>query len=142
MQFRSLIAKAGAALGLVLAAVGTAQARDVSWSVNVGITAPGAVSIGSPAYGHPVYVQQAPVYVQPQPVYVQPQPTVVYTQPRVIYTQPQVIYPSGFHHQQPVVVVRGGGGHDRGHGQHFRGGRGHGNDKHHWKAHKGDRHWR
>lgn len=141
MQIRSLFAKAAAAFGLVLAAAGTAQARDVSWSVGVGITAPGAVSIGSPVYGHPVYVQPAPVYVQPQPVYVQPAPTVVYTQPRVIYTQPQVIYPSGFYHQQPVVVVRGGGHHYRGHDHHFRG-HGHGYDKHHWKAHKGDRHWR
>jgi hypothetical protein len=143
MQFRSLFAKAAAALGLVLAAVGTAQARDVHWSVGVGITAPGAVTIGASNHGHPVYVQPAPVYVQPQPVYVQPQPTVVYTQPQVIYTQPRVVYPAGFYYQQPapVVVIRGGG--HGGHGGHHFRGNGHGHGHGHWKSHKGGgHHWR
>ncbi len=132
---RSLIGKATLVAGLALAAVGTAQARDVFWSVGVH-AAPGVhVGVGNHRPVAPVVVAPQPVIV-PQVVYTQPQ--VVYTQPQVVYTQPQVAYPGGIYFAQPapVVVYRNGWaprsqwdghrhhkhrGHDRGNG------RGHGN---------------
>ena len=108
MQFtRSLFGKAAAAAALALAAAGSAQARDVFWSV--GVQAAPGVSVGV-ANTRPVFVQQAPVVVVPQPVFAQPQ--IVYTQPQVVYTQPQVVYPAGFVGApvvvQPFVGIRGG----------------------------------
>src|SRR5688572_28351584 len=97
IAIRSIFLKAAALLGLSLAALGSAHARDnVYWSVGVD-AAPG-VSVGVSKHRQPVYVQQQPVYIAPQPVYVQPapvymQPQPIYSQPRVIYTQPRVVYP-------------------------------------------------
>ena len=67
MQSRlSLFSKLAAVAGLALAAVGTAHARDVYWSVGVH-AAPGVtVGVGN---HRPVIVQPAPVIVQPVPVH-------------------------------------------------------------------------
>lgn len=116
MKFtRSLFGKAAAVAALALAAVGSAHARDVFWSVGVQ-AAPGVtVGVGN---ARPVVVQPAPVYVQPAPVYAVPQ--VVYTQPQVVYTQPRVVYPAGYYAPAPVVVrpvigIRGGHRHHHRH---------------------------
>jgi hypothetical protein len=117
MQFtRSLFGKAAAVAALALAAMGTAHARDVYWSVGVQ-AAPGVtVGVGN---ARPVIVQPAPVYVQPAPVYAVPQ---------VVYTQPQVVYPVGAYGYAPVIVqpqpvygIRGGGHRHwkHGHGRHW-----------------------
>ena len=97
---RSIYAMAAAA-GVVLAlAAGSAQARDVNWSIGVGV--PG-VAMG---YGAP-----APVYMAPPPVYVAP--------PRPVYYAPPVVY------APPPVYYRGPGhrhwrGHDRRGPRHWR----------------------
>lgn len=127
---RSMFLKAAALLGLSLAALGSAHARDnVYWSVGVD-AAPG-VSVGVSNHRQPVYVQQQPVYVAPQPVYVQPAPVYVqphvYSQPRVIYSQPHVIYPGNTYYAQPAPVYYG----PPGHWKH--------RNKHHHKH--GGRHW-
>lgn len=79
-----------AAAAFVALAAGTAQARDVTWSV--GIDAAPGVSIGA-TNARPVYVAPQPVYVAPQPVYVAPQP--VYVAPRarpVVVVEPEPVY--------------------------------------------------
>lgn len=94
---------AGAAL-LALAG-GSAQARDVHWSVGIQ-AAPGiTVGIGN---SRPVYYAPAPVYVAPAPVYYAP-PPVVYTAPRY-YVQPAPVY-----YGPPV---RHGHRHKHRHGRH------------------------
>jgi hypothetical protein len=122
---RSILLKAAALLGLSLAALGSAHARDnVYWSVGVD-AAPG-VSVGVSNHRQPVYVQPQPVYVAPQPVYVQPQ--TVYVQPQSIYAQPRVIYPGPVYYVQPTPVYYGPPGHwKHGHGH------GHGHGGRHWK---------
>lgn len=92
----SMIAKAGVAAALVLAAAGTAtvaQARDnVYFSIGANL-APG-VSIGASNYapryygGPSYYAAPAPVYYQPAPVYYQPAP--VYYEPAPTYYEPVV----------------------------------------------------
>ena len=67
---RSLYASAGVALAL-LAGAGAAQARDVSWSVGIGV--PGVV------------VGASNGYYAPAPVYVAPPPPVYYC---LLYTSP------------------------------------------------------
>ena len=107
---RSAFARAAAAAGLAIAALGTvsvAHARsDVVFSIGANI-APG-VSLGVSSapyyYGAPTYYQPAPVYYQPAPVYYQPAP--VYYQPAPVYYQPaayvapRVVYarPYGYRH--------------------------------------------
>ena len=70
----AMAAAAGVALAL-LSGAGTAQARDVYWSV--GVNSPG-VAVGVSNGGYPVYVAPAPVYVPPRPVYYAPPPPVYY----------------------------------------------------------------
>ena len=117
MRFsRSMFLKAAMALGVAVAALGSAsvaQARDnVYWSV--GIDAAPGVSVGVGNHRpvvvapQPVYVQPQPVYVQPCPVYVQPRP--VYVQPQTIYAQPRVAYPHNYY-VQPAPVYYGPPGH-------------------------------
>ena len=75
-----------------LGVAGVAQARDVYWSLGVGV--PGvAVGVGAPA---PYYVP-APVYEPPPPVYYQPRP--VYVPPPVVYGPPPGAYrpPPGYY---------------------------------------------
>ena len=99
---RCVFAKAAAAAGVALAALGTAtvaQARsDVFFSIGANI-APG-VTLGvsnASYYPRSMYVQPAPVYYQPAPVYYEPQP--VYYQSQSAYYQPQTVY-----YTQPVVT--------------------------------------
>jgi len=108
-------------LGLVaVAAVGTAQASGVNWSI--GIQSPGVavgVSNSRPVavYPQPVYAQPvygAPVYVQPQPVY-QVQPVVTYGRPVVVYQPAPVWVPPGHRHD------------------HRRGWRDRDDDRRHWR---------
>jgi hypothetical protein len=128
MTFGSLLQKAAALAVLALAAAGSAQARDVYWSVGVH-AAPGVtVGVGN---HRPVYVQPAPVYAHPP---------VVYAPPPVVYTPPQVVYPHGGYLAGPVVVQRGPvyRSYDD-HGRRWHRGHGHGHGHHkHWKKH---RHW-
>ncbi|MFZ3125999.1 MAG: hypothetical protein WA129_13040 [Acidovorax sp.] len=116
-SIHAMAAVAGVALAL-LAGAGTAQARDVYWSV--GVNSPG-VALGASNGGYPVYVAPAPVYVAPQPIYYQPPPPVYYAPPRPVYYAPAVMVGA------PVYggYYRGGGhghwrGNDGGHG-HWRG---------------------
>lgn len=115
---RSLIGKAALLGSLAVAAMGSAQARDVYWSVGVN-AAPGVnVGVGN----HPPV---APVVIAPAPVIVPP----------VVYTSPQVVYPGGIYYQQPAPVVVYRNDWDRGHGHgHFRNrGHGHGHGHRHWR---------
>jgi len=93
----AMAAAAGVALAL-LAGAGTAQARDVYWSV--GVNSPG-VALGVSNGGYPVYVAPAPVYVAPQPIYYQPPPPVYYAPPRPVYYAPSTYYaqPPGFYYR-------------------------------------------
>lgn len=114
---RAMLAS-GALAVAALGAAGSAEARDVVWSVGVG--APGAqVIVGNaPVYMAPPIVVHAPTYYAPPPVYYQPRP--IYYQPRPIYYQPQPVYRV----QGPRWVERGprhGGG--RHHDRHRHGGR-------------------
>ena len=83
---------------LALAAAGSAQARDVQWSI--GIQSPG-VSVGVSSH--------APVVVYPQPVYVYPQPVYQVRPPQRGYVQPVVVYPPA------PVAVWGHPGYGHGH---------------------------
>ena len=94
----ALAASAGVALAL-LGGAGAAQARDVSWSVGIGV--PGVVVGASNGYYAP-----APVYVAPPPpVYYAPPPRPVYYAPPAYYAPP------------PAVVYYGDRGY-RGHRHH------------------------
>lgn len=86
--FRGLAAMAGVAVAL-LAGAGTAQARDVYWSV--GVNSPG-VSVGVGNYGQPVYVAPAPVYVPPPVYYAPPPRPVYYAPPAPVYYAPPAYY--------------------------------------------------
>lgn len=92
---RSIYAMAGAAgvaLAL-LAGTGAAQARDVSWSVGIGV--PGVVVGASNGYYAP-----PPVYVAPPPpVYYAPPPRPVYYAPPAYYAPPPVVYYGHRHHR-------------------------------------------
>lgn len=113
----ALVASAGVALAL-LAGSGVAQARDVSWSIGVGV--PGVVIGAGGGYApppvyyapppRPVYYSPPAVYAPPPPVYYAPPPRPVY------YAPPVVVAPYGYY--------RDGGRHrhdrgyyDRGHGR-------------------------
>lgn len=118
----AMTAAAGVALAL-LAGAGTAQARDVYWSV--GVNSPG-VALGVSNGGYP-YVAPAPMYVAPQPVYYQAPPPVYYAPPRPVYYAPPVVVGA------PVY-----GGYYRGGGhRHWRGDEG-------WRGDgwRGERGWR
>lgn len=82
-----------------LGAAGTAQARDVYWSVGVG--GPGvSVGFGNTPPVSPVYVAPQPVFVTPPPVVVRPPRRPVHVMPApVYYTPPPVVYHPG--HRYP-----------------------------------------
>jgi len=92
LSFRAMAASAGVALAL-LAASGAAQARDVSWSIGVGV--PGVVVGAGGGYAPP------PVYYAPppRPVYYAPPPPVYYAPPPrpVYYAPPVVVAPYGYY---------------------------------------------
>jgi hypothetical protein len=99
---RSIYAMAGAAgvaLAL-LAGTGAAQARDVNWSVGIGV--PGVV------------VGASNGYYAPAPVYVAPPPPVYYAPPRPVYYTPPAYY------APPPVVYYGHRGHGHRHHRHHR----------------------
>lgn len=108
----AMAAVAGVMLAL-LAGAGSAQARDVHWSVGIGV--PGVVIGGS--NGYPVY--------SPAPVYMAPPPPVYYAPPRPIYYAPPPAY------YGPPAVYYGGHGYRYGHRHH-----GH---RHHWNGRHGGR---
>jgi hypothetical protein len=99
-----------AAVAFVALVAGTAQARDVTWSV--GIDAAPGVSLGA-TNARPVYVAPAPVIVAPQPVYVAPRP--VYVAPRpVVVVEPEPVYVMPGRHKG--WYKHHGRGHGHGHG--------------------------
>lgn len=119
MNFLSLLKRgvAFAAAALALAA-GSAQAREVNWSV--GVYTPG-VTIGV-NQGYPVVVAPAPMYAPPpRPRYHAPAP--VYYQappPAYYYGPPPHAYRHPHHHHRHGWDDRPHGrghGHDRGHGR-------------------------
>ncbi|GDY34694.1 hypothetical protein [Acidovorax sp. NB1] len=103
----AMAASAGVALAL-LAGVGAAQARDVNWSVGVGV--PGVVIGASNGYYAP-----APVYVAPPPpVYYAPPRPVYYNAPPVYYSPPPAVYYGGY-----GQGYRHHGHRHHGHGRHW-----------------------
>ena len=101
--FSALVAAAGVAVALM---AGSAQARDVNWSVGIGV--PGVVVGASNGFYAP-----APVYVAPPPVYYAP-PRPVYYAPPAYYAPPVVHYghrPHRHHHHHH----HHGHGHRHGH---------------------------
>ncbi|KQO31958.1 hypothetical protein ASF19_10385 [Acidovorax sp. Leaf84] len=102
----ALASSAGVALAL-LGGAGAAQARDVNWSVGIGV--PGVV------------VGASNGYYAPAPVYVAPPPPVYYAPPRPVYYAP----PPAYYAPPPAVVYYGDRGyrghrhhhHDRGYGR-------------------------
>ncbi|MFT4240810.1 MAG: hypothetical protein QM569_00890 [Acidovorax sp.] len=102
-SIQTLAATAGVAVAL-LAAAGTAQARDVNWSI--GVSVPGVVVGAGTGYYAP-----APVYVAPRPVYYAPPPPVYYAPPRPVYYAPPAYYPP------PAVVYYDGGRRHHRHGR-------------------------
>jgi len=101
----ALAASAGVALAL-LGGAGAAQARDVNWSVGIGV--PGVV------------VGASNGYYAPAPVYMAPPPPVYYAPPRPVYYAPPAYYAP-----PPAVVYYGDRG-DRGYRHHHRHDRGYG----------------
>ena len=99
-SFRAVLAATGLALAALVGA-GVVQARDVHWSVGVGV--PGvSVGVGNeyPAPpSRPVYYTAPPVYYapQPKPVYYVPPPPVYYPQP--VYVAPEYYYRDGRRYQ-------------------------------------------
>ncbi|KRD15277.1 hypothetical protein ASE39_14940 [Acidovorax sp. Root267] len=105
----ALAASAGVALAL-LAGTGAAQARDVNWSVGIGV--PGVV------------VGASNGYYAPAPTYYAPPPPVYYAPPRPVYYAPAPAY-----YAPPPVVYYGDRGY-RHHRHHDHGHRGHGHNRH------------
>ncbi|KRD56172.1 MULTISPECIES: hypothetical protein [Acidovorax] len=105
----ALAASAGVALAL-LAGTGAAQARDVNWSVGIGV--PGVV------------VGASNGYYAPAPTYYAPPPPVYYAPPRPVYYAPAPAY-----YAPPPVVYYGDRGY-RHHRHHDHGHRGHGHNGH------------
>lgn len=99
-MFQSVFSKL-AATGVVIAlaaSAGVAQARDVSWSVGIGV--PGVVVGASNGYGYSGYGGYSG-YQAPAPVYYAPPPPVYYQAPRPVYYAPPVVY-------SPAPVYYGG----------------------------------
>ena len=106
----AMAASADVALAL-LAGTGAAQARDVNWSVGIGV--PGVVVGASNGYYAP-----APVYVAPPPpVYYAPPRPVYYAPPPAYYAPPPVVYygDRGYRHHRHHR--HHGYGHGYGHGR-------------------------
>lgn len=109
---------AGAGIAIAgLGAAGSAQARDVVWSVGIG--APGAQ----------VIVGNAPVYVSP-PVVVHAPPRYYRAPQPVYYGAPVVVAPRGYYQPRPIYYAPPhhfhGHRHGRGYDRHDRRHRGHG----------------
>ncbi|NMM78277.1 hypothetical protein B2J88_22005 [Rhodococcus sp. SRB_17] len=87
-KIRSLYGVAAGVALVALLGTGTAQARDVNWSI--GVSSPGiAVGVGN---AYPVYSAPAPVYyAPPRPVYYAPPQPVYYAPPRPVYYAPAVV---------------------------------------------------
>lgn len=89
----AMAASAGVALAL-LAGTGAAQARDVNWSVGIGV--PGVVVGASNGYYAPAPTYYAPpppvYYAPPRPVYYAPPRPVYYAPPPAYYAPPPVVY--------------------------------------------------
>ena len=100
-----MAAAAGVALALLTGA-GSAQARDVNWSVGVGV--PGVVIGASNGYYAPAPIYHAP----PPPVYYAPPRPVYYNAPPVYYAPPQPVYYGGGYRY-------GHRHHGHGHGRHW-----------------------
>ncbi len=81
----AMAASAGVALAL-LAGTGAAQARDVNWSVGIGV--PGVVVGASNGY----YAPAPTYYAPPPPVYYAPPRPVYYAPPPAYYAPPPVVY--------------------------------------------------
>lgn len=110
-SFQAMAASAGVALAL-LAGAGVAQARDVSWSIGVGV--PGVVVGASSGY----YAPPAYYVPPPRPIYYTPAPPVVYAPPPPVYYRP----PRPVYYAPPPVVVAPYGYY-----------RGHGHGPRHWR---------
>ena len=106
----AMAASAGVALAL-LAGTGAAQARDVNWSVGIGV--PGVVVGASNGYYAPAPVDVAP----PPPVYYAPPRPVYYAPPPAYYAPPPVVYygDRGYRHHRHHR--HHGYGHGYGHGR-------------------------
>lgn len=104
-MWKNPIRTVAVALAVMAAAMGTAQAANISWSVGV--------QAGPPVvYGPPVYATPAPVYVAPPPPrYYQAPPQVIYAPPAVMWAPPPP--PRGWYRH-----------HHHGHGYGYEGPRG------------------
>lgn len=125
MNFLQLCKRGAALVAAALAlAAGSAQAREVNWSV--GLSAPGVVVGVNQGYPYPVVVAPAPMYAPPpRPRYHAPAP--VYYQappPAYYYGPPPHAYRHPHHHHRH-------GWDDRPHGR----GHGHGHDRGHGRGH-------
>lgn len=110
----------------LLASGGNALARDVHWSVGIGL--PGVVIGAGTGYaypmvrpGPPLYLPAPPVYATPlPPVYAAPLPPVYAAPPPVYYTPaPRPIYytPPPAYYTAPPIWYDGYGYRQRGHGR-------------------------
>ncbi len=91
-SLRAGLMAAGAAVAIAMTA-GTAQARDVNWSV--GIHSPGvSVGVGN---GYPVYVAPQPIYYAPPPVYYSPPSRLLKYSP-LLFGQPAPFQDNGAPH--------------------------------------------
>jgi hypothetical protein len=97
----------------VLALAGTAQARDVFWSVGADVAPGVSVGVGNVRPAAPVIVQPAPVYVAPQPVYVAPRPVYVTPQPVYVAPRPVVVRPAPVYYVEPEHPGRHRGWHKK-----------------------------
>jgi hypothetical protein len=102
----AMAASAGVALAL-LAGTGAAQARDVNWSVGIGV--PGVVVGASNGY----YAPAPTYYAPPPPVYYAPPRPVYYAPPPAYYAPPPVVYYGDRGYGHPRHHRHHGHGHGR-----------------------------